>query len=178
MFRDGTEVKNISGFPTHVVSKVGKIYSKSRQDSLGRNRKGKELREYNNGSVYPHVWICCDGERFLLKISRLVLTTFVGPCPDGMECRHMDGNPKNNRLDNLCWGTHRENIQDRTRAGTTACGERQGRSVLKEQDVHIIRYLDKTRLFRYEDLAFQFGVSISTIWQVVKGITWNHLKPI
>jgi hypothetical protein len=27
--------------------------------------------------------------------------------------RHLDGNPKNNRLENLAWGTYKENAQDR-----------------------------------------------------------------
>ena len=42
----------------------------------------------------------------------LVLSTFVGPRPDGMEVRHLDGNSLNNSLENLAWGTHKENTQD------------------------------------------------------------------
>ena len=51
----------------------------------------------------------------LVGVHRLLLAAFVGPCPEGMECRHLDGNRLNNKLENLCWGTHYENIQDRTR---------------------------------------------------------------
>jgi len=32
--------------------------------------------------------------------------------PDGMECRHLDGNPTNNALSNLAWGTRQQNIMD------------------------------------------------------------------
>lgn len=173
---DGIEIKTIPGFPSHAISKAGKVYSLSRKDKLGRAHKGKKLKEYYNGSIYPFVWICIDGKRYLLKIARLVLETYIGPCPVGKECRHLDSDSQNSNLENLTWGTHQENIKDRTIAGTTACGERQGHSVLKNQDIPVIKYLYKTGLFRYEDLAFQFGVSISTIWQVVKGVTWNHLK--
>ncbi len=52
------------------------------------------------------------------QVHRVVLETFQGPCPDGMVCRHLDGNPHNNRLDNLAWGTMLENSQDRFRHGT------------------------------------------------------------
>lgn len=50
-------------------------------------------------------------------VHRLVLETFVGPCPDGMECRHVDGNQMNNWLSNLKWGTSQENAEDRVRQG-------------------------------------------------------------
>lgn len=53
-----------------------------------------------------------------LYLHRAVLEAFVGPCPDGYECRHLDGNPTNNRVENLVWGTPSENMQDRWRHGT------------------------------------------------------------
>ena len=51
-------------------------------------------------------------------VHRLVLEAFVGPPREGEECRHLDGNPKNNHLTNLRWGSRRENSLDRTRHGT------------------------------------------------------------
>lgn len=50
-------------------------------------------------------------------VHRLVLEAFVGPCPDGQECRHMDGDPTNNTVGNLRWGTTAENADDRVRHG-------------------------------------------------------------
>jgi hypothetical protein len=35
-----------------------------------------------------------------------------------MVCRHLDGNPINNRLENLRWGTHKENKADAIKHGT------------------------------------------------------------
>ena len=47
-------------------------------------------------------------------ISRLILETFVGPCPEGMEaCHYPDPCTNNNRLDNLMWGTRKENMSHR-----------------------------------------------------------------
>ena len=51
-------------------------------------------------------------------VHRLVLAAFVGPCPEGMQCRHLDGNPANNAVQNLCWGTCSENNLDKLRHGT------------------------------------------------------------
>lgn len=51
-------------------------------------------------------------------VHRLVLESFVGPCPDGMQCRHLNGNAADNRLENLRWGTASEDNHDRVRHGT------------------------------------------------------------
>lgn len=45
-------------------------------------------------------------------VHRLVLIAFVGPPTPGQVCCHNDGDPHNNRLSNLRWGTHSENNQD------------------------------------------------------------------
>jgi len=51
-------------------------------------------------------------------VHKLVLLAFVGAAPNRHECRHLNGNPADNRLENLCWGTRRENILDAVRHGT------------------------------------------------------------
>lgn len=48
---------------------------------------------------------------------RLVLLAFVGPCPDGMEACHANDIPTDNRLANLRWGTHADNMRDRIENG-------------------------------------------------------------
>jgi hypothetical protein len=53
-----------------------------------------------------------NGESRYHQIHRLVLEHFVGPCPDGMECCHGDGNKRNNRVTNLRWDTHLNNMLD------------------------------------------------------------------
>ncbi|MES5383891.1 NUMOD4 motif-containing HNH endonuclease [Mycolicibacterium conceptionense] len=52
------------------------------------------------------------------QVGRLVLAAFVGPCPDGMECCHNDGDAGNNRLENLRWDTHSANVLDCVKHGT------------------------------------------------------------
>lgn len=50
-------------------------------------------------------------------VHSLVLEAFVGPCPPEMMARHFDDDPRNNRLDNLSWGTRSENAYDAVRNG-------------------------------------------------------------
>lgn len=47
-----------------------------------------------------------------IPVHRLVLRTFVGKCPEGMEFLHKNGNSQDNRLENLRYGTRSENIVD------------------------------------------------------------------
>jgi hypothetical protein len=51
------------------------------------------------------------------RIGRLVMETFVGPMPPGMEVRHLDDDRKNNRLENLAYGTRGDNMQDAIKNG-------------------------------------------------------------
>lgn len=46
------------------------------------------------------------------------MLAFVGPCPDGMEVCHNDGNPENNRVENLRYGTRSDNMRDKRKHGT------------------------------------------------------------
>ena len=54
------------------------------------------------------------------RAHQLILEAFVGPRPHGYETRHLDGNPLNNQLTNLKYGTQSENQHDSIRHGTHA----------------------------------------------------------
>jgi hypothetical protein len=48
----------------------------------------------------------------------MVLEAFTGPRPEpAYHARHLDGNPQNNALANLAWGTRQENWEDRRSHG-------------------------------------------------------------
>lgn len=47
----------------------------------------------------------------------LVATAFLGLRPERMECRHLNGDPADNRLANLAWGTSSQNGHDVTAHG-------------------------------------------------------------
>lgn len=50
-------------------------------------------------------------------VHRLVLEAFGNPCPQGMECLHINGDPSDNRIENLRWGSRSENMMDEVVAG-------------------------------------------------------------
>lgn len=79
---------------------------------LAQKRKKQRLH------AYAVVNLSSGGVVGTSAVHRLVLEAFVGPCPDGMETRHRDGNLFDNRLSNLKWGTPSENARDRVTHGT------------------------------------------------------------
>ena len=129
-----------------------------------------------NGSGGQHR-VCLrlgGGRNRIVSVHRIVLAAFVGPCPDGMEGCHNDGNPANNRIENLRWDTHVSNMADKTTHGTIAVGERHGCSVLTAEDVREMRSLYATGNYKQRDLAKRFGVVQATVYYIVNRITWKE----
>ena len=87
--------------------------------------------------------------------------------------RHMDGNPSNNTLSNLKYGTRSENEQDKKRHGTYHWGENNHRAKLTEEQVIEIRK-PLTTLTRRQ-LAQKYGVSFETIIAIRRKRIWKHL---
>jgi len=74
--------------------------------------KGQMLRPGTMRSGHQFI-VLGRGNGFCVHV--LVLTAFVGPCPDGLECCHNDGDPANNRVGNLRWDTRLANVHDMMR---------------------------------------------------------------
>lgn len=79
---------------------------------------GRPLQWTDRGEGYHEVGLNRGGKQRQMKVHRLVLEAFVGPCPDGMEGCHANGNPADNRLENLRWDTHSSNVADSVEHGT------------------------------------------------------------
>ena len=110
------------------------------------------------------------------KVHHLVLEAFDGPCPEGMVCRHLNGNPADNRAENLKWGTEKENNEDKIRHGTSGKGSRNSRAKLSEEDVLCIKDCLKDPYPGIVcDLARRFGVRHTAISRIKSGTRWGHL---
>lgn len=116
------------------VSDAGRVRSIARPGT-----RGGILRGEVHPDGYPSVKLSKGGRKKHLTVHVLVATAFRGPRPDGQECRHLNGDPSDNRLENLAWGTSAENSQDmighgRTNARITHCP--QGHEYT-EQNTHV-----------------------------------------
>lgn len=121
------------------------------------------------------------GRERIFAVHRLVLSSFVSQ-PVGKSCvNHIDGDKTNNRLANLEWVTHSENMEHAFRVGLRAPdsgvagrrGELNHRAKLTTADVLAIR----KRAGCGEpasDIASDFGVSRTAISNVIRGVSWSH----
>lgn len=170
--------KAIPGFEWYEASDLGRVRSLDRTIETrcgARFFRGRVLKPTPDKNGYQKVALYGELER-RVAVHRLVLEAFVGFCPDGMECRHLDGNPENNRLDNLAWGTPAENSADRRVHGTDIKGEKHHKSKLTEADVVAIRYEYADGTATLASLGRKYGVSRPLVGTIVRNETWTHIE--
>jgi hypothetical protein len=165
------EWRDSPGHPGYQVSTLGRVRSAWR-------RRGKNLRSYisdrwrilrpqPSGRGYLVVQIRESDRCRKNYIHRLVLEAFVGPCPEGMEGRHIETNDvTDNRLCNLAWGTKVENSQDRRRHGTDQDGANNHMARLTLEQVREAKELRAAGVM-VKDLAVRFGLNRSNMSRVL-----------
>lgn len=97
------EWKPVVGFPNYWVSADGEIFS----EYLGR------LKRQTIANIgYFIVNLSRDGFTKTRPVHSLVIEAFVGPKPEHLEARHLNGDALDNRLVNLEYGTSSQNKLD------------------------------------------------------------------
>lgn len=147
--------------------------------SLGRVRSCErvipsrllKLQVTEEGYVRVHL---SGKNRRCASVHALVLTAFKGPKPVNQVGRHMDNVRHNNTVENLQWGTQKENVADRIRHGTYYQGSRHPNSKLTESDVATIRALSESGLTNVA-ISKWFALTPSNIGQIVNRKAWKHV---
>lgn len=191
----GVRFKSIEGHPGYCVGDDGSVWSCVLMGvRRGVGDRWRRLRPHQQHRGHCAVDLGRKATRF---VHRLVLEAFVGPCPEGQQCRHLDGNPLNNQLSNLAWGTPRENHADSVRHGTAyhlrpeamermragspghprnyvrhKAGEGHHRAKLSDEQVaHIRRVVDPSkRDGTASRLAKEWGVTSAAVMMIAKGL--------
>lgn len=105
------------------VSDQGRVRSVERlvTRSNGTVQKMPSLIRTLTPSSFGHLWVTLrtPGTRRNRTVHSLILEAFAGPRPAGAVARHLNGNPSDNRVENLAWGTPKENGEDMTRHGSS-----------------------------------------------------------
>lgn len=120
------------------------------------------------------VILCRDKKKYTRRIYRLVLETFIGPCPPGKEACHYDDDQSNNRLYNLRWDVHENNCADRSRNGKQPIGSGCVCSRYDEPTIARAKGLILEGI-RFGVIAEVTGVDRITIYNLKNREGWAHV---
>lgn len=142
--------------PNYEVSTAGQV----------RRIGGRILKTPKNSRGYPG---CEVKHGYVYCVHRLVLETFVGSRPNGLETRHLNGIKSDNRLVNLAWGTRKQNSADTFRhLGVDRLSHK-----LSEKQVRDIRENGDY----YKIVAKKHNCCEGTIHDIRSGRSWAKLPP-
>lgn len=184
--------KRIPEWPSYQVSSWGRILNSKTGSVLAQQKKGDwghlKVTLSRNGAQKR------GDDRKDVAVHRLVASCFCKKASCGDEVRHLDGIAWNNTVDNLLYGTSKENTADSRAHGTL-----NGAPKLTPAQVKSIRAANRrgqpassTAKLSYptaermrtlhangvtlSDLARAYGVSVQAVSHIVHGKVWS--KPI
>lgn len=162
----------LKDYPSWAINKLGSVLNIKTRRVLkqGTDKKGYSL-------------VCLTNKKSC-KVHRLVMLTFC-PREDShlLHVNHIDGNKKNNCLDNLEWCTNKENQVHAKATGLldlrnekvrlSQTGESNSSGKLKEADILEIYKLSST--MTKSSIAKSFSVQPSQISVILSGKSWKHM---
>jgi len=152
--------KSVQGYEGYLINNKGEVFSSKRENRV------KKLKEDISPLGYRRVTLSKDGNTKRFLVHRLVLTHFDRLPKEGEVCRHLNGDPNDNRIENLTWGSNHENCEDARDHGT-------GAMKITWEDVDHVRYWYSKGLCN-TDISNKTGVSSGAICHIVSGSSWQE----
>lgn len=166
------DIPGYEGF--YQVSNTGLV---RRIKSAKGTHVGKILVRGISAAGYPYHILCVNAKGKNWRVHQLVMLAFVGVAPAGMEINHKSGIKTDNRLENLEYVTHQENITHTIELkGCAVQGTKNHNAKLNDERVREIRRLYSSGLMPIYKLAPIYGVSRTVIWSVVHHLKWKHVE--
>lgn len=176
------KLKDCPSFPGYSVDEKGNVFSHRTRKSLKGSWGGtkafidksicKKLSKHLTKKGYLVVCAKKKGESSRNHgVHQMVSDAYLGPIPNGMEVRHLDGIKTNNIPNNLAYGTTQDNANDRMSHGNYKSGQEHCNSKLTQQQADEIRILRSKKL-KVDLLANKYGVSKSTIEDIIYNRTY------
>lgn len=179
------EWRQIQEFPEYEVSNEGTVRTWRRKSCTWRNPHSarRDTPVVLKGSVHPLGYVAFmlrkpgESKPHRRTAHRLVALAFL-PNPKNLsDVAHNDGDPSNNRVENLRWSTHRDNQLDMRRHGTMQDGERCITAKLTErQALEIARRLAAEGRGAGVRIAKEYGISKAQVSRIKNGTRWQCLR--
>lgn len=154
--------KSIPRHEDYKVSSLGYIWSSKTDKIL------KLILQEGYGHVFLYDG---EGNSVKMRVHHAVLLAFIGEPLSDQECRHLNGDRSDNRLENLAWGTRLENVQDRRRHGRMPIPHESKFTRLIPQDIPVIRRLQGA--YSSRTVASMFKTSHTTIQKIWRRERWK-----
>lgn len=146
------------------------LYSITENGDVWSKRSNKFLKK-NTPNGYFQVSLCNSSGRRNFLVHRLVLENFGSVTPNRNLCvNHKNGLKLDNRVDNLEWVTHQENMNHAKKYGLTACGSKNGNSKITSAIVKKIRNQTGRT---YTDISNSFGISRVQVSNIINKRQWQ-----
>ncbi len=160
--------KEIPEWPDYMASNLGHLYSKKKRKVM--------IQHQCHPFGYLGITLCRNGKRIHKMVHPLIISSFIGPRPEGLEINHKDSNPKNNNIENLEYVTHGQNMKHGYDVGNKIRpkGELHPMTSLTDKTVIFVRSL-KTKGLKNIDIHKLTGIEASTISRLVNHKIWNHI---
>lgn len=173
-FSEIYEVSNLG----RLKRKARTIHQKSKTGEMCyRNLKEvifKTSPSFLNGKPsYSTVRLSHLNKKFTIRIHQLVCIAFKGFPKDGQCVRHLNGNPHDNRAENLAWGTVQENSQDKKLHGTQTFGDLHPCSKLSDLKAKAIYQMAWSGL-SLEEVGEIFNVPSTTVSGIKHQRVWKR----
>lgn len=171
-------MKDIPGFERlYAVTEDGRVWSYPKVVKNGR--KYARATSYGGRFLNPTVFSCgyfyvglnAPNKKKKGRVHRLVAMAFIPNPLNLTQVNHKNGNKLDNRVENLEWCTHKQNMKHGARLGLFPKGEKVYNHKLSEKDVRKILKSDISD----RELAKQYKVHWSTIHYIRVKRLWKHI---
>ncbi len=125
------------------------------------NSRGEKLKPWPNPFGYLYVKLYNKNKYKVSSVHRFVWEYFNGEIPEKMTIDHINNNKQDNRLENLQVVSNKVNCRKKYNAKITM--------ELAEE----IRKRREIEGLVIEELSRQYGVSKTSIWNIIHNKTWN-----
>lgn len=166
--------RSIPGFPGYRVGDDGSVWSCWHGQPRMMTRRWVKRKVKANRSQYRRVVLSVNKKKYRFRVHELIAAVFIGPRPKGMYVIHGPKGSRCDALDNISYGTPKQNQMDRIRDGTACLGSKHPNSKLVESQVREIMSLKAKGLSQYA-IAKRFGVTRENIRSIHHGKSWGHL---
>lgn len=173
------EWRPIIGYDGYEISNLGRVRSfRPINRCSPAPNEPRMLAPFTKGRrKYLYCSLRKEGKLWSARVHHLVLEAFVGVCPEGLQGCHADDNQANNRIDNLYWGTQKQNVADKIRNGKQVRGSLNHFASIDEQMVRTIKeaLLRDPHRGSIGRISEATGVSRHIISNIKNGKSWLHI---